>query len=458
MYESFYGLNETPFRLSVDESMCFKHNSYENVSRCISQALDRGRGFVLLTGVSGTGKTTVCRDIISQIDGEKVTAVSLLTSQLQAEELLRKLALELGLAAERYDREKLISSIQRYLVEQYQAGRRTIVFFDEAQNLTVSGLQELEVLVNLKDGAHPLLQIVLVGHTDLQDTLSGRGMESIRQHLVVSCEIENMIADQTRGYIVHRLSRAGWQDDPCIRESLFASIHEITQGTPRLINILMSRLLLFAATKERHQVDEQDLITAIQLLAEEDRLSLIEDKLPAFLEQESMSSGLTIATDQASGAKDLNDDFEDLNLLLEDLDLSDTDWLGWEEGESSPAIARTDSGVTQSVREGTSANFKQLGNHGYKDSKGIDSEHQWGGVWWMSDNLHSEVLSGSTVTKAPPSVKAEICHEMVTDVDPVRIKAVDESLGINGLRWSILALSFIASIGLLIALFVKYIA
>ncbi|PUB73419.1 MAG: hypothetical protein DBP03_12670, partial [gamma proteobacterium symbiont of Ctena orbiculata] len=100
MYESFYGLNETPFRLSADESLCFRHDSYENVSRCISRALDRGRGFILLTGVPGTGKTTLCRDIISQVDREKVVAVSLLTSQLQAEELLRKLALELGLAAE----------------------------------------------------------------------------------------------------------------------------------------------------------------------------------------------------------------------------------------------------------------------------------------------------------------------------------------------------------------------
>ncbi|MEW8295477.1 MAG: AAA family ATPase [gamma proteobacterium symbiont of Ctena orbiculata] len=457
MYESFYGLNETPFRLSADESLCFRHDSYENVSRCISRALDRGRGFILLTGVPGTGKTTLCRDIISQVDREKVVAVSLLTSQLQAEELLRKLALELGLAAEQYDREMLLSSIQRHLVEQYQAGRRTIIFFDEAQNLTASGLHELEVLVNLQHASNPVVQIVLVGHNDLRDALAERGMQSIRQHLVASCEIENMSADQTTRYIVHRLNRAGWRDDPCIGEPLFVSIHEITRGIPRLINILMSRLLLFTATEEKHQVDEHDLTTVIRLLAEEDRLSLIDEQLPAFLEQNALSCSSTGATGHASGAKGVSDEYEDLNIMLDDLDISDTDWLGWGEYASSSAAARAEDKTAQPLHEGATATFKQAGNHSSVDSRAADSEHQWGGVWWMSGNVYGEVSSGLTANEELPAVKAEIYPGMLNNVDPVWIKAVGDGLGISGLRGSILALLAIVSIGLLIMFLVKYI-
>lgn len=158
MFESYYELNANPFRLSTDEQFRFAHKNYIKAWSYLRYALDQGEGFVMITGQPGSGKTTLIRDILSELDETKVLAINLVTNQLQAEELLRKVALEYGLPAETYNKATLLTRIEGFVTSQYQAGRRAIIVIDEAQNLTLNGLEELRLLSNLQAGSHPLFR------------------------------------------------------------------------------------------------------------------------------------------------------------------------------------------------------------------------------------------------------------------------------------------------------------
>jgi type II secretory pathway predicted ATPase ExeA/outer membrane protein OmpA-like peptidoglycan-associated protein len=278
MYESFFGFKDTPFRLSADEKFRYAHKNYLRASAYLAYALQQSEGFVMITGKPGSGKTTLVRDVISEIDENNFHALHLVTSQLQAEELLRKVALEYGLPAESYNKATLLTSINKHLSDMYEQGMRSILFLDEAQNLSLNGLEELRLLSNLQRGNNSLLQIVLIGHDELRELVLGPEMEHIQQRLIATCQIKPMSSEQTRKYILHRLSVVGWQDDPRINDDAFELIHQAAQGVPRKINHLMSRILLFAALEEKHELSEEDALTIIEELVDERRISLANDE------------------------------------------------------------------------------------------------------------------------------------------------------------------------------------
>ncbi|MCU7932392.1 MAG: AAA family ATPase [Candidatus Thiodiazotropha sp. (ex Codakia rugifera)] len=273
MFESYYELNANPFRLSADEQFRFAHKNYIKAWSYLRYALDQGEGFVMITGQPGSGKTTLIRDILSELDESKVLAINLVTNQLQAEELLRKVALEYGLHAETYNKATLLTRIEAFVTSQYQAGRRAIIVIDEAQNLTLNGLEELRLLSNLQAGSHPLFQIFLIGQDELRNVILGPAMEQIRQRLIATCQIESMNVQQTEGYIEHRLGIVGWHDDPKLDPAIFPLIHYLTNGIPRKINHVASRLLLYGALEEKHTFSEEDVWIVAEELFDEERLS-----------------------------------------------------------------------------------------------------------------------------------------------------------------------------------------
>ncbi|MBT2972178.1 MAG: AAA family ATPase [Candidatus Thiodiazotropha sp. (ex Ctena orbiculata)] len=274
MYETFFGFKDTPFRLSADEKFRYAHKNYLRASAYLAYALQQSEGLVMITGKPGSGKTTLIRDVISELDSAQYCTLHLVTSQLHAEELLRKMALEYGLPAETYNKATLLTNIHKHLNLLHAQGKHSILFLDEAQNLSPTGLEELRLLSNLQEGKDSLLQIVLIGHDDLRQLLLGPGMEHIQQRLVASCQIEPMTPGQTKAYISHRLELVGWQQDPKIQEAVFQLIHEASQGVPRNINHLMSHLLLFASLEEKHTLTDEDALTIIEELVEQQRITL----------------------------------------------------------------------------------------------------------------------------------------------------------------------------------------
>jgi type II secretory pathway predicted ATPase ExeA/outer membrane protein OmpA-like peptidoglycan-associated protein len=274
MFESYYELNDNPFRLSADESFRFAHKNYLKAWSYLSYALEQGEGFVMITGQPGCGKTTLIRDIVSQLNVEKTLAINLVTNQLQAEELLRKVALEFGLPAEQYNKATLLTHIQGFVEKEYQKGRRAIIVIDEAQNLTLNGLEELRLLSNLQSGSHPLFQIFLVGQDELRGVILSPEMEHVRQRLIATCQIEPMSVAQTEGYIEHRLGIVGWHGDPELESSIYPLIHYVTKGIPRKVNHVASRLLLYGALEEKHIFNEEDIWLVAEELFGEERLAL----------------------------------------------------------------------------------------------------------------------------------------------------------------------------------------
>ncbi|MBV2092341.1 MAG: AAA family ATPase, partial [Candidatus Thiodiazotropha sp. (ex Ctena orbiculata)] len=278
MYESFFGFKDTPFRLSADEKFRYAHKNYLRASAYLAYALQQSEGFVMITGQPGSGKTTLVRDVISEIDNSKYNALNLVTSQLQAEELLRKVALEYGLPAETYNKATLLTSISKHLSDLYDRGQRSILFLDEAQNLSVNGLEELRLLSNLQKGNCSLLQIVLIGHDELRELVLNPKMEHIQQRLIATCQIKPMSAEQSREYIIHRLDIVGWQQDPQLADEVYGLVHQAAQGVPRKINHLMSRLLLFASLEEKHLLTDEDVLVIIDELVEERRITLADNE------------------------------------------------------------------------------------------------------------------------------------------------------------------------------------
>lgn len=312
MYESFFGFKDTPFRLSADEKFRYAHNHYKRASAYMAYALEQGEGFVMITGSPGSGKTTLCRDVISEIDNTKINVINLVTSQLQAEELLRKVALEYGLPAERFNKATLLTSIHKHIAGLHSTGKRSIIFLDEAQNLTSNGLEELRLLSNLQEGKHSLLQIVLIGHSELRESVLSPGMEHIQQRLIATCHLESMSAEQTEGYITHRLGLVGWQSDPSFNQCVFSLIYQVTQGVPRQVNHIMSRLLLFAAIENKHHLSDEDVLLVVQELVDEKRLTLMDDESFDSFEDRYLATKQSLSI-QAHTVEPLSEDISGLN-------------------------------------------------------------------------------------------------------------------------------------------------
>jgi len=282
MYERFYGFREEPFRLSPDSRLCFAHSSYRKAKAYMQYALHRGEGFVMVTGRPGTGKTTLINDLINGLSNSNVEFSRLTSTQLEAEDLLRLVVLDFGLNGANDSKAMLLHRLGQYLQRLHQEGRRPLLIIDEAQDLSASALEELRLLTNLQQNNQPLLQIFLVGQEELRDLVLSRRLEQLHQRIVAACHLKPLDEATTREYVLHRLRHVGWQDDPRLDESIFPYIRKYSQGIPRLINLICSRLLLHGMVEELHELGEEDIRTAIESLA-------MEQLLPVNLQQESQA-------------------------------------------------------------------------------------------------------------------------------------------------------------------------
>ncbi len=265
MYTEFYGLSAFPFQLTPDPRFFFESSIHRRAVAHLLFGLDQGEGFIVVTGDIGAGKTTVLGHLLENLDPALVVAAKLVSTGLDADDLLRSVAAAFGLAFEGRDKAALLRAIEAFLLANHGRGLRTLLLIDEAQNLTPAALEELRMLSNFQVGAKAPLQSFLLGQPEFRQRLAAPGLEQLRQRIIASYHLGSLSREESRDYVLHRLGVAGWRNDPEISEEAFDRLFAQAGGVPRRINLLCSRLLLFGFLEGRHRLDGE----AVALVADD---------------------------------------------------------------------------------------------------------------------------------------------------------------------------------------------
>jgi general secretion pathway protein A len=264
MYDQYYGFTGRPFQLTPDPSFYFESGTHRKAMSYLGYGLAQGEGFIVITGDVGAGKTTLVGHLMNTIDPNRLTAVKLVSTQVEGDDLLRLVAEQFGLEWEGQSKAELLRSMEEYLREQARAGRRTLLIVDEGQNLAISALEELRMLSNFTLGGHSLLQIFLLGQPEFRQTLfHSPTLEQLRQRVIATHHLDPMEPEEVEPYILHRLNKVGWNGNPSFAPEAYELIFDYSDGVPRKLNVLVSRLLLFGAVEELHRISAQHVRNVI---------------------------------------------------------------------------------------------------------------------------------------------------------------------------------------------------
>jgi general secretion pathway protein A len=270
VYETFFGLTGKPFQLNPDPAFFYGSRGHKRAFAYLQYGVHQSEGFIIITGEVGAGKTTLVRSLLEQIDPNKLVAAQLVTTQLDAEDLLRSVAVAFGLPIRSVDKAHLLAELEAYLTSLVPQGKRALLIVDEAQNLTGRAIEELRMLSNFQLGNQGLLQSFLVGQPELRALMQGPELQQLRQRVIASYHLGPMDRTETQAYVEHRLHHVGWNNDPRFEPGAFDSIYTFSAGIPRRINTLCNRLLLAAMLSEEHLISA----ASVESTAEEMKLEL----------------------------------------------------------------------------------------------------------------------------------------------------------------------------------------
>ncbi|APZ43493.1 ExeA family protein [Acidihalobacter ferrooxydans] len=267
MYEAYYHLDKRPFALTPDSAFLYLSATHRKALSYLIYGLGQREGFIVITGDIGTGKTLVIQTMFEYLESKAIRGVRLAAANVGPEDVLPLVATSLGLSQTVTTKAALLAEIERTLLHRYPNGVLLIV--DEAQTFTPEALEELRLLSNMNIQGRALLQISLVGQSDLRDTLDHPRMEQLRQRIIAWHHLEHLSANEVQDYIDSRLKTAGRKDSPILNPDMFPLIHQWSGGIPRKINILMDRLLLFGYLEEKQKFDASDVLKVIDEIDEE---------------------------------------------------------------------------------------------------------------------------------------------------------------------------------------------
>lgn len=257
VYLEYFGLSEAPFSITPDPAFVYLSPRHRDALAHLLYGVGQGGsgGFVQLTGEVGTGKTTLCRCLLEQVPpGTHIALV--LNPLMTPAELLAAICEELGIrTAEIEESNKaLVDHLNNYLLTAHQAGERVVVVIDEAQNLSPESLEQVRLLTNLETSKQKLLQIVLLGQPELRELLQRRSLRQLAQRITARYHLTPLGADDTAGYVRHRLAVAGAPRNP-FRSSALKALYQRSHGIPRLINIIADRALVAAYSREKQDIN-----------------------------------------------------------------------------------------------------------------------------------------------------------------------------------------------------------
>ncbi|HTR76945.1 MAG TPA: AAA family ATPase [Gemmatimonadaceae bacterium] len=271
MYESFYGLNDKPFALTPNPRFVFYSQQYREAEGQLLYGVNNREGFMVVTGPPGTGKTTLCRDLIDKLDRGRVHSALIFNPFLNAVEMLAALLTEFGITAPSgASRKDLLDRLNQFLLAQLALGKSCVAIFDEAQHLSAEFLEQIRVLSNLETDQEKLLQIILVGQPELLDRIRSPGMAQLNQRVSIRCALSDLDRQESDRYIHHRLNVAGARGQVRFSTRAVRDIFAAAQGVPRLINLICDRALLAGYADQTRDIGAAHVKKAILALRGEE--------------------------------------------------------------------------------------------------------------------------------------------------------------------------------------------
>jgi len=257
MYTEFYKLKENPFNITSDPTYFFASAHHSEAFAHLIYGIQQRKGIIVITGEIGTGKTTLCRTLMNQLDRKTKTAFVLnpYFSELQ---LLQVIIKDLGIEGHLQGKLALVNALNNFLLTETAQGNNVVIIIDEAQNLKINQLEQVRLLSNLETEKEKLLQIILVGQPELLETLKSPALRQLYQRISVRYHILPLKQEELDGYIYYRLKVASLNGQSILKftPKAIEAIYNYSQGTPRTVNILCDRALLAAFVMEKHTIDE----------------------------------------------------------------------------------------------------------------------------------------------------------------------------------------------------------
>jgi general secretion pathway protein A len=258
MYEEYYGFVRSPFTLAPDPRFLYLSGCHHDALHQLLQSIRRKEGFIVLTGDIGTGKTTVCRAVIDQLDRTTFTSL-ILNPFLSAEDLLREVLLDFGIVSREAVRSgrlahatthELVTTLHEFLLSLVPIGGSAVLVIDEAQHLPAAVLEQIRIISNLETSEARLLQVVLVGQLNLLDVLAGADMRQLDQRISLRAILRPLTRDEVDAYIAHRMGVARSERPVSFDPAAVERVHLLTGGIPRVINLICDRTLMLGADRQ----------------------------------------------------------------------------------------------------------------------------------------------------------------------------------------------------------------
>ncbi|MBW2675975.1 MAG: AAA family ATPase, partial [Deltaproteobacteria bacterium] len=265
MYSNYFGFKERPFKLLPDPTYLFLSKSHEEALAHLKYTVGHGDGFVEITGEIGTGKTTLCRVFLDRLLDD-TEAAYIFNPRLDEVQLLKAINDELGIDCSANNTKDLIDALNVFLMQMKAAGKNVILIIDEAQNLSISVLEQLRLLSNLETTRSKLIQIILVGQPELADMLDSHELRQLGQRVTLSCYLAPLTYKETSAYIEHRLQIALTKPAHLFSKNALKEVYKYAGGIPRLINIICDRSLLIAYSRDQKKISGNTVRMAIREL------------------------------------------------------------------------------------------------------------------------------------------------------------------------------------------------
>lgn len=254
MYCEYYGLVRSPFEMTPDPSFLFLGEAHREGLATLLYGVKAGKGFVMLTGEVGTGKTTLLHALLGQLDS-KTKSAFIFNPRLTPLGFFRVLFEELDIEPRRKNKADYLLQLNEFLIDRLAKNEKTLLIVDEAQNLSIEMLEEIRLLSNLETPRSKLIQIMLVGQPELKEMLRKPELRQLRQRIALSHHLRSFDEDETYEYVEDRLRRAGYTGGRLFKRSALRALYRITRGTPRLLNVLCDSALLMGFARAQKVVD-----------------------------------------------------------------------------------------------------------------------------------------------------------------------------------------------------------